>query len=282
VRIAAFQRDLIDGAGGEHGKRLLVLAPFRAEPCLPLPVGIDAVAVADVHRRGAAESGDGAIQRRDAPGLHVVHVDVVGRLVELDHVDARGLELARFVVQQRRERHGERRPVAVVLVGHGIDDGHGAGQGELELPRRVCAGEAGLGLVHRSRACHRSDHPRAVGLVAVGADADALAVDEIEPGQSLQEPVHEVLARLLALGDDVDAGRLLVLEREPRGVALGLGEAFFGVGPPCRPQRLRLGEPGRLGQAARDGGFQHVCPFAVHVTRIRAETRGHGIIPIKE
>ncbi len=53
----------------------------------------------------AGNALDGAVQRLDAPGGRLVHVDVEGRLVELDHVDAVGGEPARFLVEQVRERH---------------------------------------------------------------------------------------------------------------------------------------------------------------------------------
>ena len=77
------------------GKDLLVLAPLAAERLLPVDVRLDAVAVADVHGGGAFEPVDGAMQRLDAPAGHFVHVDVEGRLVELDHVDAVGFSSAR-------------------------------------------------------------------------------------------------------------------------------------------------------------------------------------------
>src|SRR5262249_30900408 len=62
-----------------------------------------------------------------------------------------------------------------------------------------------------------------------------------------------MLARLLAVGDDVDAAILLQLEREHRRVALGVRECRTG-GPPGRPQSIGLGEPGGLWQASGDGG----------------------------
>ena len=48
VRIAAFERDLVDPARRERGEGLLVLAPMLAERRLPVVVGLDAVAVADM------------------------------------------------------------------------------------------------------------------------------------------------------------------------------------------------------------------------------------------
>ena len=74
--------------------------------------------------------------------------------------------------------------------------------------------------------------------------------------------MHEMLPRLLALGDDVDAGVLLRLEPDERGIALGLGERF-ALELPARPELARLGEPAGFGEAAGDrGGEQghtHTC-----------------------
>jgi hypothetical protein len=46
--------------------------------------------------------------------------------------------------------------------------------------------------------------------------------------------MHEMLPRLLAIADDVDAGILLDLQREEGGVALSFGERL-AVEPPWRP-----------------------------------------------
>ena len=73
---------------GQRREDRLVLAPFAAQRRLPVDVGLDAVAVADVHRRRALEALRGALQRGDAPLGHLAHEHVEGRLVELDGVDA--------------------------------------------------------------------------------------------------------------------------------------------------------------------------------------------------
>jgi hypothetical protein len=52
--------------------------------------------------------------------------------------------------------------------------------------------------------------------------------------------MDEMLARLLAVGDDVDPGRFLELQRDQRGVALGLDQRL-AVLPPGRPKYARLG-----------------------------------------
>ena len=85
-----------------------------------------------------------------------------------------------------------------------------------------------------------------------------LEVDSLDLGE---EAVHEVLTRLLAVADDVDAGVFLHLQPEQGRVGLGaieLGAARLPFGP----ELLGLGEPGGLGQAAGDGGLEHrTIPF---------------------
>ena len=78
---------------------------------------------------------------------------------------------------------------------------------------------------------------------------------EVDALDEFEKAVHEMLARLLAVGDDVDAAILLQLEREQGGVALGVVELRAGEAP-RRPQPVRLGEPGGLRQASGDGGWK--------------------------
>jgi len=61
--------------------------------------------------------------------------------------------------------------------------------------------------------------------------------------------VHEVLARLLAVADDVEPRVFLRLDPQQRGVGLGLLQ-FGALGLPLRPEFFGLGQPGRLGQAS--------------------------------
>jgi hypothetical protein len=51
-----------------------------------------------------------------------------------------------------------------------------------------------------------------------------------------------MLPRLFAVGDDVDAGVLLKLQRQQRRVELSGGEVAAAE-PPLRPQLVGLGEP---------------------------------------
>ncbi len=179
-------------------------------------------------------AGDRAVQRLDAPFPDLAHVDVEGRLVELDDVDAVGRERARFGVEQIGEGKRHLHPVAVMGIGNGVDDGHRARQRQLELARGMGACELRLARVHAALETKRARHRRHHRLVAVGADADLDPAREVDAVDEFEKAVHEMLARLLAIGDDVDAGILLQLERKQRGVALGLFERLAGE-PPWRP-----------------------------------------------
>ncbi len=124
----------------------------------------------------------------------------------------------------------------------------------------VCAPrELRLEGVHAALEPQRPHHLRHHRFVAVGADAHLDLVGEVDALDALQEAVHEVLARLLAVADDVDAGVLLLLDGEEGGVALGLLQVG-ALEPPRRPQLVGLGQPGRLRQAAGDGGLEHGAP----------------------
>src|SRR5262249_4954043 len=72
--VAAFDRNLPDPAFGERGKNFLILPPFVAERRLPIDVGLDAVAVANVYGGGAGQALDGAMQRTDAPRFHLAPI----------------------------------------------------------------------------------------------------------------------------------------------------------------------------------------------------------------
>src|SRR5262249_29736192 len=125
-------------------QRHAVLAPFRVL-LLPRQDAGNAIAVADVNGRDAGHAGDRGLERADAPGLHLVEIDVEAGLVELDHVGAGRGERARLGVQHAGETHGQRFFVAaVVLVEGGVDHGHRAGEADLHGTARVRFREAFL------------------------------------------------------------------------------------------------------------------------------------------
>ena len=80
-----------------------------------------------------------------------------------------------------------------------------------------------------------------------------LAVLEIDAVQVLDERRHEVLARLFAIADDVDARVLLFLQRQAQGILFALEQSAI-LQFPGRPQGLGLSQPGGFRQAAGGGG----------------------------
>ena len=71
-------------------------------------------------------------------------------------------------------------------------------------------GEFGM---DRARARDRPDHAGAIGLVAVGANADPFAILEIEPVHRFEKAMDEVLAGLFLIRNDIDTGVLLSQQR---------------------------------------------------------------------
>ena len=91
------------------------------------------------------------------------------------------------------------------------------------------AGMARLGLVYAALQFQFAAHHRHHGFVAVGADAHLDLVREVDAVDEFQKAVDEMLARLLAVADDVDAGVFLQFDCEQ--VASSLAAASSS---PCR------------------------------------------------
>lgn len=165
--IAAFDRNLLDRAGIDRGEDLLILPPLAPERLLPVGIGLDAVAVADVHGGGAGEARGGTLQSLDAPIVDLVHVDVEGGLIELDEIDAVGLQGLGFRVQEIGEGKGHLHPIAIIAIGDGVDDGHRAGQGEFQLLLRVRPRHARFEGMDAVLELQRRDHLRHHRLIAI-------------------------------------------------------------------------------------------------------------------
>src|SRR5262249_9622216 len=80
--------DLLDRALVDRREGLFILPPFAAERLLPVGVGLNAVAVADMHGGGAEHPFGGALQRLDAPVADLIPVAVEGGLGRLHRVAA--------------------------------------------------------------------------------------------------------------------------------------------------------------------------------------------------
>jgi len=151
----------------------------------------------------------GAMQRVNAPRRRLVHVHIESRFVELNDVDAVSGESAGFGIEQVRKRHRHFDAVAVMGVGDRIDDGHRAGQGKFQFVTGMGAGDTSLAGVHAAAKAKLADDSGTHRFVAVVADAHFDPVREIDAVNSFEETVHEMLPRLLPIGDNVDAGIFL-------------------------------------------------------------------------
>ncbi len=115
------------------------------------------------------------------------------------------------------------------------------------------AGKPGFAGMHARAQPQRTGDGRTHRLVAIVADAHLDTLVEVDAVDRFEKTVDEVLARLLAVADDIDAGVLLQLDRQQRGVVLGGGE-LFAFEPPRRPQLVRRRKPCGLRQTAGDRG----------------------------
>ncbi len=214
------------------------------------------------------DARDCGVQGVDPPLADLVHIDVERRLIELDDIDPVRRKPARLLVEELGEGKRHLDPVAVVLVGDGVDDGHRAGQGELELVLGVGAGVARFRRMDAGLQAQRAGDGWHHRFVAILADPHLDLAGEIDPFDALQKAVHEMLARLLAVGDDVDTCVFLVLDGEQGRIELCGVELGASQLPGC-PQPVRLGEPGRFGQAAGSRGWKHRLPrlFVLQLTR---------------
>jgi len=134
-------------------------------------------------------------------------------------------------------------------VGDGVDDGHRSGQGEFQFLTRVSTCQPRFAGMHARTQAQRTNHRRTHRLVAVVTDAHFDVFIEIDALNRFEKAMHEVLARLFAVADDVDSGIFLNLDGEQSCVVLGGGE-LFALEAPWRPELVGLGKPSRLGQAA--------------------------------
>src|SRR4051812_32054890 len=116
------------------------------------------------------------------------------------------------------------------------------------------ASQARLRLVYATLELQRPGDHRHHRVIAVVADAHLHFPAEVDAVDEFEEAVHEMLTRLLAVRNDIDAGILLRLDPQERRVALCALELGARASP-GGPELLRFGQPLRLRQASRDGRF---------------------------
>ena len=202
------------------------------------------IAEADMRRGRALDAVERAVERLDAERLRLLPARLHPRLVDLHDVGAGAEQVLDLGIDGRRVVHGELLVVAVevVLALHR----HGERARHRDLDRAVGMGAQELDVAHLDRmlAPDLADDARHGGdAAAAGRNlAGILQVDAVERGG---EPVGVAFPPLLAVGDDVEAGALLVADGEHGGVVLRLLEQV-GLDPPqiVEPHpRHDLGQP---------------------------------------
>ena len=141
------------------------------------------------------------------------------RLVDLHHVGAGREQILDLGVDGGGVIHRHRFLVSVVVVLRLLAHGERAGHRRLDAAVGIGAQHFQVAHLDRARAPDRADHARhRHGLPgAVDGRAGIFDVDAVERGG---EAVGIAFAALLAVGDDVEAGALLIADREDRGVVL--------------------------------------------------------------
>jgi hypothetical protein len=129
------------------------------------------------------------------------------------------------VCNRVRKGHGQSDLVAIMGIGDRVDDGHRSRQGEFEPVSRMGAGNLSLKTVDVTLSPQRSGDGRHFRVAAIAADAHRNPPGKIDTLDVFEEAVHEMLTRLLAIGDNIDPGILLLLQRQKLRVVLSLGGA---------------------------------------------------------
>ncbi len=170
-------------------------------------------------------------------------------------------QLPGFIVEDLGERHRQRLPVPVVLVGESVDHCHGARQLVLERPVGEGAQVLGVFDIDGLGPGNIADNPGHIGVVAL-PDLDGGAVLEIHAVEAVDEGHHEVAPGLLSVGHDIEPGLHLVGDHQSHRVTFG-GFQLIAFEAPFRPQLFRVRQPRRLGQASGNCALErHDIPLS--------------------
>ena len=278
VGLGRLDDELVGGAVVELGQDRIAGRPV-----------VDHVRVAEarVQRGRAADAVEGAVDDLDRVLARLLRPRLDPRLVDLDHVGARGEEVADLLVHRDGEVHRERADVAVVLVDGLLAHRERAGQRDLHLAVGVAPQELEVADLHRLAAADLPGDPRdLVGLARAAEDLGGVVeVHAVERGR---EAVGVALPADLAVGDDVDAGALHVADGEEGRVVLRGLEEVGGDTPEvgCADargeavaQHVAVEEPVRLGEAAHDRRGEdsiHVHDHRATARRTRMRSAAHA------
>ena len=224
----------MDGRLGQFGQERIALSrPVLDER---------RVSEADVHRRGAGHPVQRAIERGHAVLPRLVRLRLHVRLVELDDVSARLEQVLHLRVDRGGivERHVGLARIEFVLrlLGHRERPGNR----DLDRARGVRPQEANVARFDGMPSADAAHDARHDDRLPAAADHRAGMV-EVEPVERRREAVRVALSPDLSVGHDVDAGALLIADRQHGRIVLCLLEQLGRN----TPQRLQA-DPRRHGR----------------------------------
>ncbi len=166
-----------------------------------------------------------AIERGDAVFAGFVRRSLHPGLVDLNVIRAGGEQVLDFFVHRGCVVQRDGFLVFVELVHRLLGHGERTGHGDLDLPVRVSPQELDIAHLYRVLSPDLALDARDQNLMPAAA-GDLAGIIQVEPFERRREAVGIALASHFAVGEDVQAGALLVADREQRGVILGLFQPF--------------------------------------------------------
>ena len=213
--------------------------PVMARPEEAAEIDLDGgIAEAQMHRDRAGDAVERAVERLEAVLPRLVGMLLHPRLVDLHHVGAGGEQILDLGIDGGGVIHRHRFFVLVVIVLRLLAHGERSGHGSLDLAAGIGAQHLQVANLDGVLAADRADDARHRYRLAAAVDRGAgiFDIDAVERGG---EAVGIAFAPLLAVGDDIEPGALLIADGEDGGVIL------------CRFKLVRRDQPEILGAHAR-------------------------------
>jgi hypothetical protein len=273
--LRGFDRHLPAAAAGELGQERVARGPL---------VHHRRVAEADVHGSRAGDAVQRAIEDLQPILARLLRSRLHIGLVHLHDVGAGGKQIPDLLVHRDGVVHRRLFIGLVEVVLRLLHHGEGTGYGHLHLARRVSLEELQILDLHRVPAPDAAGDARhGHGLAgAVHRRARLVEVDALERGG---EAVGIAFAPDFAVGDDVQARRLLRLDGEDRGVILRLREMLGGNAPQllraharrqAREQLRAVEQPLGLRVAADQGSREQQAHSGIWLSTNIARSSGCG------
>src|SRR5262249_26376239 len=126
--------------------------------------------------------------------------------------------------------HGRFSRAGIEIVLGLLAHGKRAGYRNFHLPISVALEEFQVADLDRPHAAYRPDDPRHwIGVS--GPVEGCTGMDNVNSLKGSREPIGIAFAPYLSIGDDVETGLLLSLDRDDRRVILGFGQERLGNAP---------------------------------------------------